>query len=332
MRSFKIFLFILALLSILYFVGPNPSTPAYDITLPSIPGNAAQIDAYIHQKESLHKLKAGNEARVIWADDSLKNQTDYAIVYLHGFSASQEDGNPVHRNIARKFGCNLYLARLAEHGIDTSEQLLNLSATKYWETAKEAYAIGKKIGKNVILMGTSTGATNALHLATVYPDIAGLILFSPNIAIEHPLAWTANNPWGRDIYSLISGSKYFTPADTTAYYVKYWNRPYRLEAVAELQEYLETTMTSKNFEKIYQPVLMIYYYKNEISKDTVVSISAMQKMYDELNSSPSAKKSIALPRVGTHALACGMKSKDINAVEEQVAAFATNIIGLKPLK
>jgi hypothetical protein len=28
--------------------------------------------------------------------DTLKQETDYAVVYLHGFSASQEEGDPLH--------------------------------------------------------------------------------------------------------------------------------------------------------------------------------------------------------------------------------------------
>ncbi|MFZ8461094.1 alpha/beta hydrolase, partial [Staphylococcus aureus] len=86
-----------------------------------------------------HKIKENNEARIVWANDTLKQKTNYAIVYLHGFSASQEEGNPVHRNIAKQFGCNLYLARLAEHGIDTVDALFNYTADRLWESAKEAY-------------------------------------------------------------------------------------------------------------------------------------------------------------------------------------------------
>ena len=35
-----------------------------------------------------------------------------SVVYLHGFSASQEEGDPVHYDFAQKFGCNLFLAAL----------------------------------------------------------------------------------------------------------------------------------------------------------------------------------------------------------------------------
>ena len=118
---------------------------------------------------------------------------------MHGFSASQEEGNPVHRNIAKQFGCNLYLSRLAEHGIDTTDALINLTADKLWGSSKQAYAIGKQLGNKVILMGTSTGATEALQLAATYSDVAGIILLSPNIAINDPNAWLLNNRWGLQI-------------------------------------------------------------------------------------------------------------------------------------
>ena len=109
----------------------------------------------------------------------------------------------VHRNIAKQFHCNLYLARLAEHGIDTTDDLQNLTAEKYWESAKEAYIIGKKLGKKVILMSTSTGGTLSLQLAAAYPEIAGQILFSPNIQIYNPTAPLLNKPWGLQIGRMV---------------------------------------------------------------------------------------------------------------------------------
>jgi pimeloyl-ACP methyl ester carboxylesterase len=116
-----------------------------------------------HQQESKHKLKPDNEARIVWANDSLKQKTEYVIVYLHGFSASQEEGNPVHRRIAAQFGCNLYLSRLSEHGIDTTDALFNMTAESLWESAKEALCHRQATWPyKVILMGTSTGGTLAL--------------------------------------------------------------------------------------------------------------------------------------------------------------------------
>ena len=262
----------------------------------------------------------------MWANDSVHTKTPYAIVYLHGFSASQEEGNPVHRNLAKQFGANLYLSRLSGHGIDTSDALLNITATNLWETAKEAYAIGKQLGDKVILMGTSTGGTLALQLAAVYPDIAGLILLSPNIAINDPNAWITNNPWGLQVARLVKGGKLNIIPNKTDEYKKYWNQTYRLEAVTELQELLETSMTKSTFKKIHQPLLTLYYYKNEKEQDPVVKVSEMKKMFEEVSTPSSLKRMIAIPNAGSHVMGSPIQSKDIVTVEKEAATFLKEVM------
>jgi pimeloyl-ACP methyl ester carboxylesterase len=256
--------------------------------------------------------------------------TEYAIVYLHGFSASQEEGNPVHRNVAAHFGCNLYLSRLAEHGIDTTDQLINLTSDNYWESAKEALFIGKKLGKKVILMGTSTGGTQALQLAATYPDdVAAIILYSPNIEINDPNAYLLNNPWGLQIARLVKGGKLNYPADTRPIYSEYWNRPYRLEAVVNLQEMLETTMTKETFSKITQPVLMLYYYQDEEHQDKVVRVDAMKKMFEQLATPANMKVEKAVSNAGNHVLGSPIMSKDIDNVQKETISFFSDKLGLK---
>lgn len=331
MRFLKIFSGILVLLAAVYLSGPNPSTPIYSTNLPELPSNDSALENYILLQESKHRIKPDNEARIVWANDSLKQPTEYAIVYLHGFSASQEEGNPVHRKIARQFGCNLYLARLAEHGIDTTDALVNMTAEKLWETAKEAYAIGQKIGKKVILMGTSTGGTLALQLAASYPEIAGLILYSPNIQINDPNAWLLNNPWGLQIARKVKGSNYNIIPKKTDAYKQYWNQEYRLEALVQLEELLETTMNKSNFEKIKQPVLALYYYKDENNQDPVVKVSAIKKMMVSLGTPVEKEKMVAIPNAGSHVLASPIQSKDILSVEKETALFLQEIMHLTPL-
>ena len=100
---------VLLCLIILYFLGPNPSTPKYARELPAVPSNAIALEKYIHDQEAAHLLKPDNEARIFWFNDSIKQPTEYSVVYIHGFSASQEEGDPVHYDFAKKFGCNLFL-------------------------------------------------------------------------------------------------------------------------------------------------------------------------------------------------------------------------------
>src|SRR5688572_12829027 len=331
MRLLKWFGIFLLILIIVYFLGPQPSTPKYNTELPNIPADARQLEKYIANNEAKHKLKPDNEARILWYNDSTKEKTEYAVVYLHGFSASQEEGDPVHYQFAKKFGCNLYLSRLAEHGIDTAEAMANLTADKLWNSAKEAYAIGKQLGKKVILMATSTGGTLALKLAAEYPEISSLILLSPNIAINDPLAWIANNHWGLQIARLVKG-KYNITDDSAALEKQYWYNKYRMESITEMQELLETTMKASLFEKIKQPVLLLYYYKDEEHQDKTVKVSAMKRMFRQLGTSDSLKRAIAIPNAGEHVIGSYIKSKDLKTVSDECEKFGKEILHLPVVK
>jgi esterase/lipase len=328
MRLISRWLLVTAGILVLYWVGPNPADPVYTNDLPVLSDSPQQLEMYVAEQEKKHQIKPDNQARIVWYNDSLKNTTEYALVYLHGFSASQEEGNPVHRNLAKAFGCNLYLARLAEHGIDTSDALLNYTAEGLWQTAKEAYAIGKKLGKKVILMGTSTGGTVALQLAAAFPEIAGIILYSPNIAINDPNAWLLNNPWGLQIARLVKGSNFNTAGQDDSTYKKYWNHTYRLEATVQLQELLETTMVTATFGAVRQPVLALYYFKDENNQDKVVKVSAIQKMMQELGTPDSLKRSVAMANTGNHVLASPIVSKDVSGVEKETSTFLQQVMKL----
>lgn len=321
---------ILLVLIVVYFLGPRPDPPHFTPDMPTVPAEAAALESYIHNRESAHKLKPDNEARIVWYNDAVRQKTAFSIVYLHGFSASQEEGDPVHTQLARQFGYNLYLSRLAEHGIDTVDAMINLTADKLWDSAKEALAIGRQLGHKVILVGTSTGGTLALNLAARYPDIAALILLSPNIAINDPNAWVLNNHWGLQVARMVKG-KFNTAADTSAIYKNYWYHRYRMESTVQLEELLESSMKSSVFEKIHQPVLMLYYYKDDEHQDKVVKVSAMTRMFRQLGTPDSLKREVPVPGAGDHVIGSYIKSKDVNTVQQEAAKFMQEILHLHPV-
>ena len=328
----KWLLLIPVLLFILYLLGPSPATPEYRTEMPAVPTAPAALETYIRDNEAHHKLKPDNEARIVWFNDSSKAPTEYAIVYLHGFSASQGEGDPLHRDIARRYGCNLYLSRMAEHGIDTPEAMVNLNADEYWESAKQALAIGQQLGKKVILMGTSTGGSFALQLAAAYQDkVAALILLSPNIAINDPNAWVANNHWGLQAAHLVTGSPYIiSKEDYGPLYRQYWYPKYRSEAVVALEEYLETAMVKATFEKVHQPVVMLYYYKDKVHQDSTVKVSAALEMFDQLGTPASQKYKQPIPEAGTHVISSALRCHDIESVKKHIDHFMMSTLRLSP--
>lgn len=317
--------------AIAYISGPSPSDPVFSKTMPTVPKEPSALEQYIALNESKHKLKPDNEARIVWTDSS-KHKTEYAIVYLHGFSASQMEGDPIHKRFAKQFGANLFLARLADHGIDTTESLLQFTADRFWESSKEALAIGKAIGDKVILMSTSTGGTTALMLAAEYPDdVFALINMSPNIAINDPAAFLLNDPWGLQIARLVMGSNYreWVPDSERA---KYWNSKYRLESLIQLEELVESSMSKETFSKVKQPSLTLYYYKNDKEQDPEVKVSAMLEMNKQLATPDSLKATVAIPNAGAHVIGSTLVSKDVEGVYRQIEKFALEKLSMKPVQ
>jgi pimeloyl-ACP methyl ester carboxylesterase len=321
---------LLIILVLFYFAGPGPATPKYNTDIPVVPEQPAALDSFISKGESQHKLKPDNQARIIWANDSLKQKTEYAIVYLHGYTASQGEGDPVHTDIARKFGCNLYLSRLAEHGIDSVDALISLTADKYWESAKQALAIGRQLGKKVILMGTSAGGALALKLAAAYPaDVDALVLLSPCIALKDPSAWVLSKHWGLQIAHLILHSDYIDSKDTLPQEKQYWYTHFRIEGAVQLGEFLATSMNKKTFEQIKQPTQLLYFYKNEIEQDSTVKVSAMLDMFDELGTPADLKRKQPLPNTGSHVICSSLRSHDVKGVEDEIEKFLTGVLMMK---
>jgi alpha-beta hydrolase superfamily lysophospholipase len=178
-------------------------------------------------------------------------------------------------------------------------------------------------------MATSTGASLALKLAAEFPEITALLLLSPNIEINDSKAWMLNNPWGLQIARLIKG-KYNRARDTTALYAKYWYPRYRIESVVQLQELLESTMKESTFTRINQPVLVLYYYRDEENQDPVVKVSAMKRMFSQLSTPVDKKRQLAIPGAGDHVIGSYIKSKDLQSVRLEIEKFAVQVLGLTP--
>ncbi|MGO8055648.1 hypothetical protein, partial [Rhizobium leguminosarum] len=80
MSKKKLWLIIPLLLVIGYLMGPKPSTPVYKKDMPVVPEQPGKLEEYIHEKESAHKIKEDNQARIVWFNDSARNKTEYAFI------------------------------------------------------------------------------------------------------------------------------------------------------------------------------------------------------------------------------------------------------------
>lgn len=329
MKKFvKIFLVPLVLIAGVYALGPRPDSPQLDGVLPSVPADLELLEKEINRLEGNHaSIKPDNQARIVWAD-STKQKTPYSLVYLHGFSASRKEGEPIHVNFAKRYGCNLYLARLEEHGIDTIDIFKNLTAEKLLASAKRAVAIGKQIGEKVIIMATSAGGMQALYIASQNPDIYGLIIYSPLIDFFDPFTVLLDKPWGLQIAEKVIGENPRTLKEDKRGEGQYWTKKYRLEGLVALKSLVSATMTEQTFANIKQPIFVGYYYRDEEHQDKVVSVKAIQKMFEQLGTPDHLKRQVAFPKVNNHVIASYIKSEDLQSVQDETFKFAEDILKL----
>jgi hypothetical protein len=152
-------------------------------------------------------------------------------------------------------------------------------------------------------------------------------MLSPNIAINDPNAWLLNNHWGLQIAHLVVG-RHKSADDTTAIYAQYWNNRYSTHSLVQLEELLETTMKESTFQEVKQPVLLLYYYKDEEHQDKVVKVSAMKRMFAQLGTPELMKRQVAIRDAGDHVLGSPIKSKDVASVSRECEKFAMEVLGL----
>ncbi len=319
-RTTKILVLVVGVLLVIFALGPKVETPTLDKPLPSVPQNLTELNNWIQfREEANQKIKPQNEARIEFYD-SIPQKTKYSVLYLHGFSASSGEGTPFHQNIAKHFKANLYLPRLFGHGLEEDDPMIGFTGDLYLDSAREALAVAKALGEEVIILGTSNGGTLSLLLGDD-PQVSIIGLFSPNIKIKHPLAGIATLPWGLEIATTAIGTDYHIMEGVVSPGEQFWTTRYHLQAPSHMQKILEEGMTSETFSKIKVPVFMGYYYKDEEHQDNVVSVEAMLKMFDQLGTPEHLKEKMAFPEAGAHVLTSYMTSKDLENVTNQTIRF-----------
>ncbi|MFT5263935.1 MAG: pimeloyl-ACP methyl ester carboxylesterase [Polaribacter sp.] len=322
---------LLVLLVIVYFLGPKPKALDINTSLPVVPTDLISLEKQINESEKANlEIKPDNQARIVWADPEQKVKTAYSIVYIHGWSASHGEGDPIHREFASRYGCNLYLARLSGHGIKGMNAMSNVSVESMLETAKEAVAVGKSLGEKVILMSCSTGSTLAMYIASGNSDVHALINYSPNVDLYNPNSFLLTKPWGQQIAQLVTGSDEhgFSGGPGVD---QYWTTRYKLKAIVTLKSLVDATMTKSVFQKIKQPFYMGYYYKDETHQDMVVSVPRMREMFEQLGTPDNLKRDEPLPNTKAHGLCTKYWSKDLESVRQTTYKFAEEVLKMEAL-
>jgi esterase/lipase len=317
---------IIAIGGIGYIAGPKPDAPKLEVPQFKLTGDLPSLEKQIQENERNTKgIKPGSEAKIVWADSLKKIKTKTAFLYIHGFSASQMEGDPVHRNIAKTYHSNLYLARLAGHGIDLGDSTMeSVKTDDFILSAEYALAVAKTLGDQVVIISTSFGGALTTYLASKHPEIKAIVLYSPCIKVFDENAELLDNHWGLQLGSLVNKSAIRDIASVNADHAKYWSHHYHLNGLIALQNFLTYTMNKNTFESINCPVFLGYWYKNEAEQDKVVSVPAMLEMFQQLGS--VNKQRYVFPDAGNHVIASPILSKDVENVQIQTEKFLETVL------
>tara|TARA_B110000263_G_scaffold247099_1_gene259281 strand:- start:66 stop:920 length:855 start_codon:yes stop_codon:yes gene_type:complete len=187
------------------------------------------IDSLLDSQEKiLRGLRPGTEKKVLWAQGKgLKSIT--SIVFIHGFSASRVEIDPVVDLIAAEMSANVYFTRLRGHGQDgkalgetTYEQLL--------DDTIEAIKIGKSIGDEVVLIGCSTGCS-LIHIAMSQDqNIKAAIYISPNFGPKPIKGQAFRIPGAKFLVPLVFGQEHSFVAKNDEY-ATCWTTKYPTKAL-----------------------------------------------------------------------------------------------------
>lgn len=273
------------IITLLYFLFSSGKTNSYEaINLDKATESeiqrkiksVADLDSYLNESESkFADITPGAEKKIVWFSDK-NSVTDIAIVYIHGFSASRQEVSPVTENLAARLGANLFLTRLSGHG-RSGDAMKDSSVKDLLADALEAFEIGKKIGKEVIVIGMSTGSTLATWLAAHenQPHLAqlkALILLSPNYGLANPKSNWLLKPAARYWLPVVEGRTYQFKPDNEQQ-ARFWSWKYPTVALIPMME-LVNYVTQMPLHHIQKPVLVLY-----SAEDRVIDIDKMQTVY-----------------------------------------------------
>jgi len=288
----------------------------------SVPTSTKDLDNYLKQKEArFNDLTPNTEKTIVWTNDK-KQATEYAIVYLHGFSATRQEIEPVPRILAKMLNANIFYTRLSGHG-RTGQSLALASADDWLEDAFQAWKIGSTLGKKVILLSVSTGGTLSTWISAqpFAKNLHAQIMISPNFDVADKSAHILTWPMGLTMAKwLVGAERGFEPA--TPEQAIYWTTRYPLEANKHLMELVET-VAAIDKSSISAPTLIIY-----SPNDRVIDTQAIRDNFELFGS--NTKQLIQFldsSDKGQHVLAGDIVSPDSNqAISAMIITFINDLI------
>jgi len=213
MRSFMVVLVslivVLALLAALYLWPPELALEreagiGAETSIESVEGLVAAAEGKVGT------IRDGLAKQIVWADPERRAKTKFAVIYVHGFSASPAEVRPLPDLVAKALGANLFFTRLAGHGVQDPDALGLVTLEDWVGDVGEALAIGRILGDEVIVISTSTGGslvTWALSRPRLAEKVRASVFLSPNYGVQAAGSFLLTGPFGAQIARLLLGER-----------------------------------------------------------------------------------------------------------------------------
>lgn len=204
------------------------------------PDFGADLEGRLAELEGRYDdIVPGTEKTIVWADPERPGVTRWSIVYLHGFSATRQEVVPLIDDVAAELGANVFYTRLRGHG-RSSEAMGEAEVRDWLADAWEALEIGQRIGRRVLVVGTSTGGALATWLAARHGDegLGALVLISPNFEPRDDRWRMLLRPWAPVLVPLVFGKQwgFETISDE---HEKWWTSSYPTRALLPMAGLVE---------------------------------------------------------------------------------------------
>ena len=281
-RVGTIALLLIALLVITGFVTRPPAlgTAVSVYPLKDLPEAHLEItEAAAHE---VHPITPGAEKRIRWAG-APGERTQRVVIYMHGFSATRQEIAPVPELVADALGANLFETRLTGHGLLDNGPLV-ATGEEWLQDGAEALAIGEALGDELIIIGTSTGATLATAMAEhpAFDAVSTLVFVSPNFGPASAGSGIMTGPFGPQLTRILVGERTSWDAANEEQEM-YWTTDYPSSTLVEMMRLVDLANALTPTAEV--PSAFLVYSP----KDDVVSVEKFLAAFDTL---PAGRKGV----------------------------------------
>jgi esterase/lipase len=313
--AIKSLLGVVLLAVIAFFAGPTnefgSDTPTSRIAPTQ---NLAALDDWIAQSEAkFSDIKPGTAKGIVWANPS-HQKTPWAVVYIHGFSASRMETAPVADLVAKKLGANLFYTRLSGHGLPGTA-LGQVSVQDWLADTVEAVRIGQNLGEKILVISCSTGSTLSTWLETspYANSVQAHVFISPNFGLKDKRSELLNGHWGKQIAMAITGTELKFP-EVSVQESSAWTKSYPTSALFPMMALVKKVRES-DARQFMTPLLVLY-----SADDQTVDPLETQKVFERIGSPNKKLELVSYSRSeGQHVLAGDIR--DPQSVQPMVSSI-----------